>query len=138
MERNVGNVVPVLLGIRNGLIPFADGAGVVEEDTFSVVNPFVVGLGVVDEETFKGVKPFAVEVVGPAVVVDGSKYGVIPDPAVSSVVDEGVVVLETKIGIRPVVLEVDIWIGIKPVVEAVVERGMGINPVVVDVVGVVD
>ena len=46
--------------------------------------------------------------------------------------------LETKIGIRPVVLEVDIWIGIKPVVEAVVERGMGINPVVVDVVGVVD
>ena len=69
----MGNVVPVLLGIRNGLIPFADGAGVVEEDTFSVVNPFVVGLGVVDEETFKGVKPFAVEVVGPAVVVDGSK-----------------------------------------------------------------
>ena len=73
MERNVGTVVPVPLGILKGFIPFAEGAGVVEEETFSVVNPLVVGLGVVDDETFKGVNPFGVEVEGPAVVVDGSR-----------------------------------------------------------------
>ena len=68
MERTVGTVVPVWFGILKGLIPFPDGAGVVEEETFNVVNPFVVELGVVVDETFKGVNPFAVEVVGLDVV----------------------------------------------------------------------
>ena len=62
-----------------------------------------------------------------------------PDPAVSSVVDVGgVVELETRIGMRPVVLVVVILMGIKPVGDVVVERGMGMSPVVVDVVGEVD
>ena len=46
--------------------------------------------------------------------------------------------LETKIGIRPVVLVVVILIGIKPVVDVVVVIGIGMSPVVVDVVGEVD
>ena len=62
-----------------------------------------------------------------------------PDPAVSSVVDVGgVVELETRIGMRPVVLVVVILMGIKPVGDVVVERGIGMSPVVVDVVGEVD
>ena len=46
--------------------------------------------------------------------------------------------LETRIGMRPVVLVVVILMGIKPVGDVVVERGIGMSPVVVDVVGEVD